>query len=113
MLPCATPNTTSARQPLALVPPSAGDRLSDFHEPVTTLKAIRMVRATRTTRRSGNRSASTADLGRATVPAAPPPRCCLMSTPGPGPHRSLDAAEHRVGADREVGLPVRPLQVGL
>src|SRR6266536_633832 len=113
MLPSARPNTMNARQPPALIPPCEGDRASVFQEPVTTLKAIRMVKATRTTRRSGNRSASTAVIGRATVPAAPPPRCCLMSTPGPGPHRSLDAAEHRVGADREVGLPVRPLQVGL
>src|SRR5215218_3157872 len=104
MLPSATPNTRKSRQPAPLILPS--DRVSVFQVPVVTPTAIRMLKATRMTRRIGNRSASTAVLVGATVSGASSVRCCVMSTPG------LDAAEHRVRADGEVGLPARALQLG-
>src|SRR6266540_5982872 len=115
MLPRATPESRKSRQPAPLTPPSG--RVSVFHDPVTTPKAIRMLKVTRTTRRSGNRSASTAVRGGVTVPTGPsPPLCSVMSTPGSDPrwasYPDLDSAEHRVGADGEVGLPIRALQVG-
>src|SRR6266540_5158071 len=111
MLPSATPNTRKSRQPAPLILPS--DMVSVFHDPVTTPAAIRMLKVTRMTRRIGNRSASTAVLGRATVVAASSSVCCVMSTPGSHRRRTrLDAAEHGVGADREVGLPIQALHVG-
>src|SRR5215216_8100611 len=74
-----------------------------------------MLRMTRMIRRIGIRSASTAVLDRVTGWGDSSSRCrvCVMATPGPDRRRTLlDAAEHRVGADGQVGLPARLLQVG-
>src|SRR4249919_3391551 len=107
MLPRATPNTRKSRQPAALIRPSVMVRV--FQEPRSTPAAIRMLKVTRTIRRIGIRSASTAVLDRVTGPGDSSSRCsvCVMAaTPGPDRRRTLlDAAEHRVGADGQVGLP--------
>src|SRR4029453_3339177 len=82
---------------------------------MSTPAAIRMLRMTRMIRRIGIRSASTAVLDRAAGPGDSSSRCrvWVMATPGPDRRRTpLDAAEHRVGADGQVGLPARLLQVG-
>src|SRR5919107_1501549 len=113
MLPSATPNTRKSRQPAPLIRPS--DNVSVFQEPRSTPTAIRMLKVTRMTRRIGIRSASTAVLGRLTALADSSPLCrvCVMATPGSDRCWTLlDAAEHRVGADGQVGLPARLLQVG-
>src|SRR4029450_672503 len=82
---------------------------------MSTPAPIRMLRVIRMIRRIGTRSASTAVLDRATGLGDSSSRCrvCGMATPGPDRRRTpLDAAEHRVGADGQVGLPARLLQVG-
>src|SRR5512132_4677737 len=82
---------------------------------MSTPAPIRMLRTIRMIRRIGMRSASTAVLDRATGLGDSSSRCrvCVMATPGPDCWPTLlDAAEHRVGADGQVGLPARLLQVG-
>src|SRR6266498_3431885 len=113
MLPWAIPNTTNVRQPAPLTPPWA----IVFHDPVTTPNVTRTATATSATRWIGNRSASTAALGRTAV-STDPPLCSVMSTSGTGlpalarpSCRCLVAAEHRVRADRKIGLPAAPLQI--
>src|SRR5919204_2905066 len=111
MLPSAMPNTRKSRQPAPLIRPSG--RVNVFQEPVTTPTVISTLSTIRTIRRMGNRSASTAVFGLATVVVAGSLSCWVMSPLGPDPPWTrLDATEHRVGADREVGFPVRALQLG-
>src|SRR5919106_615856 len=114
MLPRAMPAIRKSRQPAPLMRPSS--RVRVLKEPSTTPTVMKMLRATRMIRRIGTRSARTAAHGRAAVPVASSPLgrvWVVIATPGPRRRRTpLDAAEHRVGADRQIGLPARPLQVG-
>src|SRR4029450_4725586 len=110
MLPRATPKTRKSRQPEALIRPS--DRVRVFQEPRSTPAPIRMLKVTRMIRRIGIRSARTAVLDRVTGvgDSSSRSRVCVMAPPGPDCRRTLldaalDAAEHRVGADGQVGLP--------
>src|SRR5919199_4041098 len=112
MLPRATPAIRKSRHPAPLIRPWG--RVRVFQEPSTTPTVMKMLRATRMIRRIGTRSARTAVLGRLGVLVASSPlgRVWVIATPGTGRRTPLDAAEHRVGADRQVGLPARSLQVG-